>query len=125
MKNHAQGFAIRKHHRDLQRLRRLLASLFKVVLLVTALGLFWRWNHDPGVGPIFLSERKLATANTAHFVSFFGLSGSAALIAAGLKSCELAGKFACGRTPRNFQPQRLNSWSAVKATSPRSNHDER
>jgi hypothetical protein len=85
MKDKAQRFAIRKDRRDLQRLRRLLASLFKVVLLVTALGLFWRWNHDPGVGPIFLSERKLATANTAHFVSFFGLSGSAALIAAGLK----------------------------------------
>ena len=42
MKNQAQGFAIRKHHRDLQRLRRLLASLFKVALLVTALGLYWR-----------------------------------------------------------------------------------
>jgi len=85
MKNQAQGFTIRKHHRDLQRLRRLLASLFKVALLVTALGLYWRWNHDPGVGPIFLSEGKRATANAAHFGSAFGLSGSPALIAARLK----------------------------------------
>ena len=95
MKNQAQGFAIRKHHRDLQRLRRLLASLFKVALLVTALGLYWRWNHDPGVGPIFLSEGKRATANAAYFGSAFGLSGSAALIAAGSRSRDLAGKFAC------------------------------
>jgi hypothetical protein len=86
MKDKAQGFAIRKDRRDLQRLGRILASLFKVALLVTALGCYWRWNHgDLGAGPIFLSERKLATANAAYFVSAFGLLGSAALIVTTLK----------------------------------------
>jgi hypothetical protein len=33
MKDKARGFAIRKDRRDLERLRRLLASLFKVALL--------------------------------------------------------------------------------------------
>jgi hypothetical protein len=81
MKDKAQGFAIRKDRRDLQRLARLVASLFKVALLATALGCYWRWNHgDPGAGPIFLSERKLASANAAYFVSAFGLLGSAALV---------------------------------------------
>ena len=86
MKDKAQGFAIRKDRRDLQGLGRILASLFKVALLATALGFYWRWNHgDPGVGPIFLSERKLVTANAAYFASAFGLWGSAALIVTALK----------------------------------------
>jgi hypothetical protein len=86
MKDQAQGFAIRKRRRDLQRLIRLLASLLKVALLVTALGLYWRWhNGDPGFGPIFLSERKLVAANATYLVPAFGLSGSVALIAAGFK----------------------------------------
>jgi hypothetical protein len=86
MKDKAQGFAIRKDRRDLQRLGRILATLFRVALLVTALGWYWRWNHgDPGAGPIVLSERKLATANAAYFLSAFGLLGSAALIVTTLK----------------------------------------
>lgn len=86
MKDKAEGFAICKDRRDLQRLGRIVASLFKVALLVTALGFYWRWNHgDPGVGPIFLRERKLVTANAAYFVSAFGLLGSAALIVTALK----------------------------------------
>jgi hypothetical protein len=59
MKAEAQGFAISKGRRDLQRLGRILASLFKVALLATALGCYWRWNHDdPGAGPLFLNERS-------------------------------------------------------------------
>ena len=86
MKDNAQGFAIRKHRRDLQQLARILASLYKVALLATALGFYSRWAHgDPGVGSIFLSERKLVTANAAYFVSTFGLLGSAALIVTALK----------------------------------------
>jgi hypothetical protein len=86
MKNKAQGFAIRKDRRDLQRVRRFLASLFKVALLVAALALYWRWhNSDPGLGPIFLSERKLVAANATYLVPALGLSGSVALIVAGFK----------------------------------------
>jgi hypothetical protein len=85
MKDNPPEFAIRKERRDLQPLRRLLGSLFKLALLVTALGLYWRWSHGyPGIGPIFLSERKLVTANATYFVPAFGLSGGAVLIAAGL-----------------------------------------
>jgi hypothetical protein len=86
MKDKAQGFAIRKDRRDLQRLGGFLGSLFKVALLVAALGLYWRWHHDdPRLGPIFPSERKLVTANAAFFLSVLGLSGSAGLIAVELK----------------------------------------
>jgi hypothetical protein len=109
MKNQAQGFAIRKDRRDLQGLRRLLARLFKVVLLVTALGLYWRWNHDPGVGPIFLSERKLATVNAAYFVSAFGLSGSAALIAAGLKVMQSRRELRLRKHTVRIQLRKFNS----------------
>jgi hypothetical protein len=86
MKDQAQGFAIRKDRRDLQRLGRLVEGLFKVALLMTALVLYWRWhNGDPGLGPIFLSERKLVAANATYLVPALGLSGSVALIAAGFK----------------------------------------
>jgi hypothetical protein len=86
MKEDRQKFAIRKDRRDLQRLGRLLGTLFKVGLLVTVVGLYWRWNHgDPGLGPIFLSERKLVTANATYLVPALGLSGSTALIVAGFK----------------------------------------
>ena len=86
MKDKTQEFAIRKDRRDLQRLAPILASLFKVTLLVMVLGFYWRWNHgDSGVGPIFLSERKLVTANAAYFVSAFGLLGSAALVVTAFK----------------------------------------
>jgi hypothetical protein len=82
MKDKGQGFAIRKDRRDLQRVRR----LFKIALLVAALGLYWRWhNGDPGLGPIFLSERKLVAANATYLVPALGLSGSVALIVAGFK----------------------------------------
>jgi hypothetical protein len=86
MKDKAHGFAIRKDRRDLQRPIRLLASLLKVALLVTAMGFYWRWhNGDPGLGPLFLSERKLVAANATYLVPAFGLSGSVALIAAAFK----------------------------------------
>jgi hypothetical protein len=67
MKDNPREFAIRKDRRDLQPLRRLLESPFKMALLVTALGLYWRWNHGyPGIGPIFLSERKPVTGNAKY-----------------------------------------------------------
>jgi hypothetical protein len=86
MKHAPQKFAIRKDRRDLRPLGRLLGTLFKVGLLVTVMGLYWRWNHgDPGLGPIFLSERKLVTSNAIHLVPALGLAGSAAMIVAGFK----------------------------------------
>jgi hypothetical protein len=83
MKDKDHEFAIRKYGRELRWLSRFLGSFFKIALLAIALGLYWQWNHgDPGIGPILLCERKLATANATYFVSAFGLRGSAALIAA-------------------------------------------
>lgn len=108
MKLKAQGFAIRKDRRDLQRLTRTLASLFKVALLVTTLGLYWRWNHgDPGVGPIFLTERKLVTANAAFFASAFGLLGSAALIVTTLKVLQDRAKVRRRNQTRRIRPRNL------------------
>jgi hypothetical protein len=108
MKDKAQGFAISKDRRDLHRLGRILASLFKIALLVTALGYYWRWNHgDPGAGPIFLSERKLATANAAYFVSAFGLVGSAALIVTTLKVVRGRAEVRLRKHNRQIQPRKF------------------
>ena len=83
MKNRVHEFAIRKGARELRGSRRFLASLFRIALLVMALGIYWQRNHpDPGIGLIFLRERNLATANASYLLSAFGLLGSSALIAA-------------------------------------------
>jgi hypothetical protein len=108
MKDKAHGFAICKDRRDLQRLGRILASLYKVALLVTALGFYWRWNHgDPGVGPIFLRERKLVTANAAYFMSAFGLLGSAALIVTALKVLRGRAEDRLRKQTRQIQPRKF------------------
>jgi fatty acid desaturase len=108
MKDKAQGFAIRKDRRALQWLGRILASLFKVALLMTALGFYWRWNHgDLRVGPIFLSERKLAAANAAYFVSTFGLLGSAALIVTTLKVLRGRAEVRLRKQTRQIQPRKF------------------
>lgn len=41
---------------------------------------------DPGVGPIFVRERHLATVNATYFVSTFGMLGTVALVAAALQA---------------------------------------
>jgi hypothetical protein len=115
MKDKAEGFAIRKDRRDLRRLSRILASLFKVALVVTALGFFWRWNHGyPGVGPIFLRERKLVTANAAFFVSVFGLLGSAALILTTLKVMRGRAEVRLRKQTGQIQPRKLTFYSPLK-----------
>ena len=113
MKDKGQGFAIHKDRRDLQRLGRILASLFKVALLATALGFYWRWNHG-GFGPIFLSERKLVTANAAYFVSALGLLGSAALIVTALKVLRGPAEVRLRKQTRQIRPSKLNCQSALK-----------
>jgi hypothetical protein len=108
MKDRAEGFAIRKDRRALQRVGRILASLFKVALLVTALSFYWRWNHgDLGVGPIFLSERKLTTANASYFVSVFGLLGSAALVVTTLKVLRGRAEVRLRKRTRQIQPKKF------------------
>jgi hypothetical protein len=87
MKDSDHEFAIRKNGRNSRRVTRFLGSLFKIALLSIALGLYWRWNGGaPGVGPIFVRERRLATANATYFVSTFGMLGTIALIAVALQA---------------------------------------
>jgi hypothetical protein len=110
MKDDPQKFAIRKDRRDLQRLRRLLGTLFKLGLLVTVVGLYWRWNHgDPGLGPIFLSERKLVTANATYLVPALGLSGSAALVMAGFRVLRARAEIRQKKLATQMRPRKFES----------------
>jgi hypothetical protein len=89
MKDSDHEFAIRKNGRNSRRVSHFLRSFFKIALLSSALCLYWRWNGgDPGVGPIFVRERHLATANATYFLSTFGILGTIALIAAALHDKE-------------------------------------
>ena len=66
-------FAIHENGRRSRRLPRFFGNLFKIALLSIALVLYWQWNAgDPGVGPTFVRERQIATANATYFVSTFG-----------------------------------------------------
>ena len=111
MKDKPQEFAIRKDRRNLPRVvGRLPRDLFKFALLVTALGFYCVYNHsDPGVGPIFPSERQLATANSSYFVSAFGLSGCAALIAAWLKALRVRAEVHLRKHTTQIPPKRFDS----------------
>jgi hypothetical protein len=87
MKDKDNEFAIRRNGRRSRRLSRFFGNLIKIALLCIALVLYWQWNTgDPGVGPIFVRERQLATANATYFVSTFGLLGSIALVAVALQA---------------------------------------
>ena len=87
MKDKDNEFAIRRNGRRSRRLPRFFGDFFKIALLSIAVVLYWQWNAgDPGVGPIFVRERQLATANATYFVSTFGLLGSIALVAVALQA---------------------------------------
>ena len=87
MKDSDNEFAIRRNGRRSRRIPHFFGNLFTIALLSIALVLDWQWNAgDPGVGPIFVRERQLATANATYFLSTFGLLGSIALVAVALQA---------------------------------------
>jgi hypothetical protein len=65
----------------------MMARLFRIVILMLALAIYWQWNHPAaGIWLIFLRERNLATANAVYLLSALGLLGSAVLIAAAVRA---------------------------------------